>query len=309
MTAKTSISLTDDQETYARALVESGQFPSLSAVLQRGLEMLRRDNDMREAELQALRSLIDQRRTGAFVDLATGEAETRAMLERKRKSACDAIGSAARRTSRATSTLLKSIWVRVYQELGDDLEDAIERAAARTDDALAYMRTFSAHPHRGTEHKAIRPGVRSVTNKSFVFYFEIDELSSGVRIFATFFGGARPPASDPGSLSTLTPCGFSGSRRGRVRSERAWFEAGASQRTAKPAGSAPRRRYRGRGGRSTQPRTIRAARRKWRQDPAYPASCTPAFTGTRKAMAAAALSRASIARGVVEGDRDTESAR
>jgi antitoxin ParD1/3/4 len=85
MTAKTSISLTDDQEAYARALVESGRFPSLSAVLQRGLEMLRRDSEMRDAELQALRSLIDQRRDGAFVDLDAGEAETRAMLERKRK--------------------------------------------------------------------------------------------------------------------------------------------------------------------------------------------------------------------------------
>jgi antitoxin ParD1/3/4 len=85
MTAKTSISLTDDQEAYARTLVESGQYPSLSAVLQRGLEMLRRDNEMRDAELQALRSLIDQRRAGAFVDLNEGEADARAMLARKRK--------------------------------------------------------------------------------------------------------------------------------------------------------------------------------------------------------------------------------
>ncbi len=85
MTAKTSISLTDEQEAYARALVESGQYPSLSAVLQRGLEMLRRDNEMRDAELQALRSLIDRRRAGAFVDLDEGEVQARAMLERKRK--------------------------------------------------------------------------------------------------------------------------------------------------------------------------------------------------------------------------------
>jgi antitoxin ParD1/3/4 len=85
MTAKTSISLTDDQQAYARALVESGQYPSLSAVLQRGLEMLRRDNEMRDAELQALRSLTDRRRTGAFVDLDEGEVQTRAMLERNRK--------------------------------------------------------------------------------------------------------------------------------------------------------------------------------------------------------------------------------
>ena len=85
MTAKTSISLTDAQENYARGLVESGQYPSLSAVLQRGLELLRRDNDTHQAEIEALRSLIDQRRAEAFVDLDEGEAETRRMLEAKRK--------------------------------------------------------------------------------------------------------------------------------------------------------------------------------------------------------------------------------
>ncbi|MFE0755562.1 type II toxin-antitoxin system RelE/ParE family toxin [Inquilinus sp. NPDC058860] len=80
--------------------------------------------------------------------------------------------------------------VRVYQEYGDDLDSAIERAAIRIDSALAYMRTFETHPHRGTEHPRIRPGVRSVTDKSFVFYFEIDEPGSEVRILAAFFGGA-----------------------------------------------------------------------------------------------------------------------
>ncbi len=84
MTAKTSISLTDDQEAYARSLVESGQYPSLSAVLQRGLDMLRRDGEMRDAELQALRSLINQRRAAAFVDIDVGEAQTRATITRKR---------------------------------------------------------------------------------------------------------------------------------------------------------------------------------------------------------------------------------
>jgi len=84
MTAKTSISLTDDQEAYARSLVENGQFSSLSAVLQRGLEMLRRDRETQDAELQALRSLIDRRRAGAFVDVDMGETKTRAMITRKR---------------------------------------------------------------------------------------------------------------------------------------------------------------------------------------------------------------------------------
>ncbi len=85
MTVKTSISLTDEQEAYARRLVENGQYPSLSAVLQRGLDMLRRDTERHEAELGALRTLIDRRREGPFVTLEQGEADTLAMLERKRK--------------------------------------------------------------------------------------------------------------------------------------------------------------------------------------------------------------------------------
>jgi antitoxin ParD1/3/4 len=84
MTIKTSVSLTDEQDAYARRLVEAGHYPSLSAVLQRGLEMVRRENETHEAEIQALRALLDQRRAGDFVDLEAGEAETQAMLDRKR---------------------------------------------------------------------------------------------------------------------------------------------------------------------------------------------------------------------------------
>ena len=84
MTVKTSISLTDDQEAYARRLVEAGQYSSLSAVLQRGLELLRRDNERQDTELRALSALIEQRRAGGFIGLDEGEAETREMLRRKR---------------------------------------------------------------------------------------------------------------------------------------------------------------------------------------------------------------------------------
>ncbi len=85
MTVKTSISLTDDQEAYARSLVENGQYSSLSAVLQRGLDMLRRENELHDAELDALRGLIDSRREGPFTDMQTLRADTLAMLERKRR--------------------------------------------------------------------------------------------------------------------------------------------------------------------------------------------------------------------------------
>ena len=86
--------------------------------------------------------------------------------------------------------LIEEHLVQGYHEFGDDLEDAMIRATARINETLAYMRTFAAHPHRGTEHPKIRPGIRTLTNKSVVFYFEIAEPSSEIRILATFFGGA-----------------------------------------------------------------------------------------------------------------------
>ncbi len=69
MTLKTSISLTDEQEAYARSLVERGRYSSLSAVLQHGLDMLRRDDETHASKIQALQELIDRRRAGPLVPL------------------------------------------------------------------------------------------------------------------------------------------------------------------------------------------------------------------------------------------------
>lgn len=84
MTVKASISLTDAQDAFARGLVTAGRYPSLSAVLQRGLELLREEAVAREAEAAALRALLDERACGPFVDVDEGRARTEAMLARKR---------------------------------------------------------------------------------------------------------------------------------------------------------------------------------------------------------------------------------
>lgn len=83
MTVKTSISLTDEQDAYARTLVTEGRYPSVSAVLQRGLEMLRRDNETHSAAIQALQALIDERRSGSFVSLEESEEEFVAAIDRE----------------------------------------------------------------------------------------------------------------------------------------------------------------------------------------------------------------------------------
>lgn len=78
MTVKTSISLTDAQEAFARQLVESGRYPSLSAVLQQGLDLLRAREDADAAETAALRALLDERVRSPVLDAR----ESRIRLER-----------------------------------------------------------------------------------------------------------------------------------------------------------------------------------------------------------------------------------
>ncbi len=80
MTAKTSISLTDAQEAFARELVERGRYASLSAVLQHGLELLRTQREAEEAETAALRALLEERSRGPFVDTAASRKRMERMI-------------------------------------------------------------------------------------------------------------------------------------------------------------------------------------------------------------------------------------
>ena len=84
MSVKSSISLTDQQDSYARSLVEAGQFSSLSSVLQQGLEMLRRRTEAEEVETQALRELINHRLKGPFVSASEMDTRIEDMITRKR---------------------------------------------------------------------------------------------------------------------------------------------------------------------------------------------------------------------------------
>ena len=57
MTVKSSISLTDEQHSFAKELVEAGRYSSVSAVLQQGIDLLRQhmqDDDLQRTTLKAL---------------------------------------------------------------------------------------------------------------------------------------------------------------------------------------------------------------------------------------------------------------
>lgn len=85
MTVKSSISLTDEQDAFARALVEAGRYASVSAVLQQGLELLRVRTEGEELECEALRKLLKKRRRGDFVSDADMKRRIDAMANRKRR--------------------------------------------------------------------------------------------------------------------------------------------------------------------------------------------------------------------------------
>ena len=85
MTVKSSISLTDEQYSFARSLVEAGRFPSVNAVLQQGVDLLRRQMEDEVLERAALAEIMTQRRSGEFVSGTEMDSRLMRMLDKKRQ--------------------------------------------------------------------------------------------------------------------------------------------------------------------------------------------------------------------------------
>ncbi len=87
MTVKSSISLTDEQHAFARELVSTGRYPSVSAVVAQGVELLKARTEAETTELEALKLLLEERRRGAFVSSDEMGKRLTVMTERKRRDA------------------------------------------------------------------------------------------------------------------------------------------------------------------------------------------------------------------------------
>jgi antitoxin ParD1/3/4 len=87
MTVKSSISLTDEQHAFARELVSAGRYPSVSAVVAQGIELLKARAEADATEIEALKLLLEERRRGAFISAEETGKRLKAMVERKRKDA------------------------------------------------------------------------------------------------------------------------------------------------------------------------------------------------------------------------------
>ena len=84
MTVKASVSISDQQDAFARRLVEEGRYSSVSAVVQQGLELLREQTEMKEAKINALRELVEHRRQGRFLSEEESHARIEALIARKK---------------------------------------------------------------------------------------------------------------------------------------------------------------------------------------------------------------------------------
>ncbi len=87
MGVKSSISLSDQQDAFARRLVEQGRFSSVSAVVQNGLDLLRQRTEAEEAETAALKAVLADRLRGEVVSGSEMETRVAAMIDKKRRNA------------------------------------------------------------------------------------------------------------------------------------------------------------------------------------------------------------------------------
>lgn len=85
MTVKVSVSvsLSSEQEEFARKLVEEGHFPDLSAAVKRGLELVREETEMQE-DREALRTLLLRRMEGPFLSEEESRVQVEEMIARKK---------------------------------------------------------------------------------------------------------------------------------------------------------------------------------------------------------------------------------
>ena len=67
MVIKSSVSLREDQHAFAKSLVKVGCFPSVSALLQQGLDLQQQQQAANQADRAALQALLQQRANGSFI--------------------------------------------------------------------------------------------------------------------------------------------------------------------------------------------------------------------------------------------------
>lgn len=85
MSVKASVSISEQQDDYARDLVAQGRYSSLSAVVQHGLDLVRKEDEADLLETAALKILLEERMSGPFISLEEGQKRTEDMIALKKR--------------------------------------------------------------------------------------------------------------------------------------------------------------------------------------------------------------------------------
>lgn len=85
MSVKASVSISEQQDAYVRDLVNQGRFSSVSAVVQQGLDLLRKQEEIELIEAEALKILLEERQAGQFLSSSDFAQRTDDMIARKRQ--------------------------------------------------------------------------------------------------------------------------------------------------------------------------------------------------------------------------------
>lgn len=85
MSVKASVSISEQQDAFVRSLVDRGRYPSASAVIQQGLELLREQTEMKDGERALMKALLEERAGGDFVTVDEGRTRTEALIAQKRR--------------------------------------------------------------------------------------------------------------------------------------------------------------------------------------------------------------------------------
>ena len=75
-----------------------------------------------------------------------------------------------------------------YQEFGDDIETAFNRAQRRIGDIQSSAINLAKMPFQGTLRPDILPGIRFVWHDKAVFWFVAQDDRKVVQVLAVFFG-------------------------------------------------------------------------------------------------------------------------
>lgn len=76
-----------------------------------------------------------------------------------------------------------------YQDFGDPLPEALDRAALRLGSIEDELERLGTVPFQGTLLPDIMPDLRRVTKDRAIIYFRVAEHAKQVQVLAIFFGG------------------------------------------------------------------------------------------------------------------------